>query len=168
MENNQLQKLDKKSFIKKELKKIIGLVILVLIGVYIQQFEYLSIKIIIVALAFIISFMLSYSFLSFKYPDLHDMRNHTMFSLMLGHDKFLEYGYGPVVNYFLGRPMNYTKAKSWLKRQFLTDLVIVNLFALPLFFALYIFFEMPIHISILVFLIASNCFIIWASISDNW
>ncbi len=61
MENNQPQKLDKKSFIKKELKKIIGLVILVVIGVYIQH-GYMPIKIVVVVLGTMIPLMLLSSF----------------------------------------------------------------------------------------------------------
>lgn len=159
MENNQPQKLDKKSFLKKELKYIIGLVILVVIGVYIQH-GYMPIKIVVVVLVTIISFMLLNSFLLFKYPDLQNIN-------ILGHNKFFDYG--PVVNYFLGHPNNYTEAKSWEKRRFLTYyLGIGTLFFWLILFASYIFFEMPISIPVLVLLIASGCFTILASISNHW
>ncbi len=158
MENNRQQKLDRKSFFKKEFKKIIGLVILVVISIYIQP-EYLPIKIALVVLVTIISFMLLNSLLLFKYSDLQNIN-------ILGHNKFFDYG--PIVNYLLGHPNNYIEAKSWEKRRFLTYLGISTLFFWLILFASYIFLKMPIPTPVLVLLIISGCFTILASISKHW
>ena len=143
MENNQPQKLYKKSFIKKELKKIIGLVILVVIGVYIQH-GYMPIKIVVVVLGTMISLMLLSSFLLFKYPDI--------FKYMRRISSRQEYNHA-----------EQTKIKEEVSKKQFIKIILANtgmviLFVWFLFFVLYIF--LGTSIPVLALVIASGCFLI--------
>jgi len=144
MENNQLPKIDKKSFIKKTFKKIIGLIAFVLVVVFIK-YGYIPIKPIIIGIGIVSILILINAFLSFKYPNI-----------------FKSLDSKQVID-----DLEKNKPKEMNKKQLIkTILIIIGVslaFVWFIYLTLYIFFREPIPVKII--LIVSGIFIVVLTLS---